>query len=166
MQGYAFCEYLDPNVTDIVINELNLRSIDRRTLTVKRACVPPDPAQPAQVQAPSSSQQPRQAQSSAADPEALPTQAMLQAQHSVTQGLPQSQPSMQSMTQGVHQAELSMQSMTLGMPQHQHSMQSMTQGGPPYQHSMQSMTQGLPQMSYAASPQGMQQPPVRAGIPR
>lgn len=37
LQGYAFCEYLYPELTDIVIDALNLTSVGTKTLTVKRA---------------------------------------------------------------------------------------------------------------------------------
>lgn len=41
-QGYAFCEYQYPELTDIVIEALNLSTIGTKTLTVKRA-VPGQP---------------------------------------------------------------------------------------------------------------------------
>ncbi len=36
-QGYAFCEYQFPEVTDVVIDTLNLQTVGSKTLTVKRA---------------------------------------------------------------------------------------------------------------------------------
>ena len=37
MKGYAFCEYQYPEVTDVVIDSLNLKPVGSKTLTVKRA---------------------------------------------------------------------------------------------------------------------------------
>lgn len=37
LQGYAFCEYHYPEVTDVVIATLNLQTVGSKTLTVKRA---------------------------------------------------------------------------------------------------------------------------------
>ena len=37
LQGYAFCEYQYREVTDVVIDDLNLQSVGSKTLTVKRA---------------------------------------------------------------------------------------------------------------------------------
>ena len=37
LQGYAFCEYQYREVTDVVIEDLNLQTIGSKTLTVKRA---------------------------------------------------------------------------------------------------------------------------------
>ena len=37
IQGYAFCEYQYPEVTDVVIDSLNLKPVGSKTLTVKRA---------------------------------------------------------------------------------------------------------------------------------
>lgn len=37
MQGYAFCEYQYAELTDVVIQGLNLTSVGTKTLTVKRA---------------------------------------------------------------------------------------------------------------------------------
>ena len=37
IQGYAFCEYQYLEVTDAVIDTLNLQSVGSKTLTVKRA---------------------------------------------------------------------------------------------------------------------------------
>ena len=39
LQGYAFCEYQYPELTDVVIENLNLTSVGTKTLTVKRAVV-------------------------------------------------------------------------------------------------------------------------------
>lgn len=43
LQGYAFCEYQYPELTDGVIESLNLTSIGTKTLTVKRAVVAGQP---------------------------------------------------------------------------------------------------------------------------
>ena len=37
LQGYAFCEYQYPELTDVVIDALNLTTVGTKTLTVKRA---------------------------------------------------------------------------------------------------------------------------------
>lgn len=38
-QGFAFCEFVDPNVTDVVITGLHAMQIGDKTLTVQRASV-------------------------------------------------------------------------------------------------------------------------------
>ena len=43
VQGYAFCEYQYPELTDVVIESLNLTSVGTKTLTVKRAVVAGQP---------------------------------------------------------------------------------------------------------------------------
>lgn len=46
LQGYAFCEYQYPELTDVVIDALNLTSVGTKTLTVKRAVVSGQPQGP------------------------------------------------------------------------------------------------------------------------
>lgn len=121
MQGYAFCEYVDPGCTDDAINSLNSRNIDRRTLTVKRA---KETAQPAH-------------------PQRSTTAVAAVSQATSQLGLPQSPHTAQSMPHGLPQSQHSMQSMTQGALQPQHSMQS-AQGMPRSQHQAPS-TQTVPQ---------------------
>lgn len=120
-RGYAFCEYVDAACTDAAINSLNSRSINRRTLTVKRAKETAQPARP---------------QHSTTGPAAV---ARLTAQTD----MPSSQVRAQGMPQGLSHPQHSAQSMPQAsihsMTQDsQRDMQSMTQSSPQAQHSTQS----------------------------
>lgn len=152
-QGYAFCEYVDAACTDAAINSLNSRSINRRTLTVKRA---KETAQPARPQR--STTGPAAVARPTAETDVPPSQVRAQG---MPQGLSHPQHSAQSMSQA------SIHSMTQDASQSQRDMQSMTQSSPQAQHSTQSMhvAQLRGPSTHTVPPQGLHESTQSGALP-